>query len=100
VEETQPSHVPIEEHCVEEPVSIVVGETPIANRYCTPSSSTLSLSLSNSDAPVPSHLRLHPTSRSKQASASSNHLGLPLEDQEDWTQSVLLAADSEGKWSR
>jgi len=32
--------------------------------------------------------------------ASSNHLGL-LDDneQEDWTQSVLLAADMEGKWA-
>ncbi|KAE9411574.1 RhoGAP-domain-containing protein [Gymnopus androsaceus JB14] len=88
-----------EEQYVEEPVSIVIGETPIANRYCTPSSSTLSLSLSNYTAPAASHLRSRPA-RTKQA--SSNHLGVPLGDQEgqeDWTQSVLLAADSEGNWS-
>ncbi|KIK67483.1 hypothetical protein GYMLUDRAFT_69665 [Collybiopsis luxurians FD-317 M1] len=91
----------------EDPVSVPMGETPIANQYCTPSSSTLSLLISTSDSSKPSHLRPYPTLRSKQGSktsllstASSNHLGL-LDDednQEDWTQSVLLAADSEGPW--
>lgn len=81
------------------------GETPIANRYCTPSSSVLSLSLPDNEdnaSPTLSHLRPNPTSRSKMASKSSllstasNHLGLlgdQEEDQEDWTQSVLMAAD-------
>ncbi|KAH7875370.1 uncharacterized protein C8R40DRAFT_1103808 [Lentinula edodes] len=95
-----------EEQHVEDVVITPVGETPIANRYCTPASSTLSLPLS-SDATMPSHLRPYPTARSKltsktlTSSASSNHLGLlgDQEDQEDWTQSVLLAADAGGNWS-
>ncbi|KAJ3868311.1 hypothetical protein EV359DRAFT_32622 [Lentinula novae-zelandiae] len=95
-----------EEQHVEDVVITPVGETPIANRYCTPASSTLSLPLS-SDATMPSHLRPYPTARSKLtsktliSSASSNHLGLlgDQEDQEDWTQSVLLAADAGGNWS-
>ncbi|KAF5393202.1 hypothetical protein D9757_000536 [Collybiopsis confluens] len=91
----------------EEAVSAPVGETPIANRYCTPSSSTLSLQLPDSDNQKPSHLRPYPTLRSRQASSSSslsttssNHLGLLGDngDQEDWTQSVLLAADAEAPW--
>jgi hypothetical protein len=95
---------------VEEPLTAPpIGETPIANRYCTPSSSTLSLLLSNSESDNlrPSHLRRYPTSRTRQASkasslssTSSNHLGLlgDEEDKEDWTQSVLLAAGAEGNW--
>ncbi|KAF9071663.1 hypothetical protein BDP27DRAFT_1321691 [Rhodocollybia butyracea] len=89
---------------LESPISAPhVGETPIANRYCTPSSSVLSLSLPDNEdnpSPMPSHLRPTPTSRSKMTSKSSllstasNHLGLlDDEDQEDWTQSVLMAAD-------
>ncbi|KAJ4483476.1 hypothetical protein J3R30DRAFT_3285263 [Lentinula aciculospora] len=102
--QAQISPKPNEEQRGEEPVTTPVGETPIANRFCTPSSSTLSLSLSNYDAVEPSHLRQYPTSRSKPmsktSSVSSNHLGLlgDQEDQEDWTQSVLLAADAGGDW--
>ncbi|KAJ3724433.1 hypothetical protein C8R42DRAFT_661799 [Lentinula raphanica] len=94
-----------DEHPIVEPVVTPVGETPIANRYCTPSSSTLSLPMLSQDTTAPSHLRPYPTSRSKRtsklSSASSNHLGLldDQEDEEDWTQSVLLAADAGGNWS-
>ncbi|KAJ3748681.1 RhoGAP-domain-containing protein [Lentinula detonsa] len=96
-----------EEQHVVEPVLTPVGETPIANRYCTPSSSTLSLPLLSQDTTAPSHLRPYPTSRSKPMSkttllsSSSDHLRLlgDQEDQEDWTQSVLLAADAGGNWS-
>ncbi|THV05111.1 RhoGAP-domain-containing protein [Dendrothele bispora CBS 962.96] len=83
------------------------GETPIASQYCGPSTSNLSLPLpSSTSSPYASHLRTQPTLRSRQASktslasTSSNHLGLlDDEDREDWTQSVLLAADSEGNWN-
>ncbi|KAI3619014.1 rho gtpase activator [Moniliophthora roreri] len=85
------------------------GETPIAKMYAA-STSSLSLSqstngqsqpLSSIPAPaLPSHLRLKPTRQPSKASvnstASSNHLGLlDDEDQEDWTQSVLIAAGAE-----
>ncbi|KAG6841032.1 hypothetical protein C0991_002494 [Blastosporella zonata] len=93
--------------------SLVVrpGSTPIADRYRAtspspslvlgPSTSQLSLVTPReyTSSPALSHLRLNPTSRSRGFStssrASSNHLGLLDEDveQEDWTKSVLLAAD-------
>ncbi|KAG6832848.1 hypothetical protein H0H87_000202 [Tephrocybe sp. NHM501043] len=92
------------------------GSTPIADRYhraaspspslaLRPSTSQLSLvtPLEYTNSAAVSHLRPNPTSRSRGSStssnASSNHLGLLDEDveQEDWTKSVLLAAD--GGWA-
>ncbi|KAJ6499331.1 hypothetical protein C8R45DRAFT_821281 [Mycena sanguinolenta] len=67
----------------------VPGQTPIADWYKAPSSSSLAVN----------HLRPHPTRKISKASiastASSNRLGIldPDENEEDWTQSVLLAAD-------
>ncbi|KAJ7096353.1 hypothetical protein C8R44DRAFT_812832 [Mycena epipterygia] len=72
-----------------EPPLPVPGQTPIADWYRTPSSSTLAVN----------HLRPHPTRKVSTASmastTSSNRLGVldADENQEDWTQSVLLAAD-------
>lgn len=89
------------------PSSTTTGTTPIADFYRSPSGSTLDLTLPNSE-PKPSHLRTVPTLRSKKSKAgslssttSSNHLGLldNDDDEEDWTQSVLLAADVDGGWS-
>ncbi|KAF5385957.1 hypothetical protein D9615_002644 [Tricholomella constricta] len=102
------------------------GPTPIADRYYRPGSPAPSLSLSLSlslasksqlsvvtphhesetaPAAAASHLRPNPTSRSRgmstSSNASSNHLGLMDDDEpeEDWTRSVLLAADVEGGWA-
>ncbi|KAJ6586893.1 hypothetical protein DFH09DRAFT_1027807 [Mycena vulgaris] len=67
----------------------VPGQTPIADWYRSPSSSTLAVN----------HLRPHPTRKvstaSMASSTSSNRLGVLDADanEEDWTQSVLLAAD-------
>ncbi|KAJ7497266.1 hypothetical protein FB451DRAFT_1075792 [Mycena latifolia] len=67
----------------------VPGQTPIADWYRSPSNSTLAVN----------HLRLHPTRKVSKASiassTSSNRLGILDADgnEEDWTQSVLLAAD-------
>ncbi|KAJ7045483.1 RhoGAP-domain-containing protein [Mycena alexandri] len=72
-----------------EPPLPVLGQTPIADWYRAPPSSTLAVN----------HLRPQPGRKVSQASiastASSNRLGvLPAdENEEDWTQSVLLAAD-------
>ncbi|KAJ6609887.1 hypothetical protein B0H10DRAFT_2062948 [Mycena sp. CBHHK59/15] len=65
------------------------GQTPIADWYRSPSSSTLAVN----------HLRPHPTRKVSAASmastSSSNHLGILDGDgnEENWTQSVLIAAD-------
>ncbi|KAJ7462257.1 RhoGAP-domain-containing protein [Mycena galericulata] len=70
------------------------GQTPIADWYRSPSTSTLSVN----------HLRPHPTRKISKASiastTSSNRLGIldPDDNEEDWTQSVLLAADVD--WSK
>ncbi|KAJ7072349.1 hypothetical protein C8F01DRAFT_1103593 [Mycena amicta] len=64
----------------------VLGQTPIADMYRTPSSSSLAVN----------HLRAQPTRKVSQASiasSASNRLGILNGDEEDWTQSVLLAAD-------
>lgn len=72
-----------------EPPLPVLGQTPIADWYRAPSSSSLAVN----------HLRPHPTRKISKASiastASSNRLGIldPDDNEEDWTQSVLLAAD-------
>ncbi|KIY69544.1 RhoGAP-domain-containing protein [Cylindrobasidium torrendii FP15055 ss-10] len=70
------------------------GSTPIADRYRA-SSNPLPAESS------PSHLRPHVTRNFSKSSGSSNHLGLMDDgDREDWTQSVLLAADGDStKWS-
>ncbi|KAJ8076807.1 hypothetical protein PM082_001230 [Marasmius tenuissimus] len=109
-DEQEPSKV----EPVEEPIPRISaptpppGETPIAKMYSA-SSSTLSLSLnSNTESPqrfdspnhpYASHLRSKPTRQqlmAKQSTASLNHLMLlDDEEQEDWTQSVLIAAGAE-----
>ncbi|KAF7315702.1 Rho-GAP domain-containing protein [Mycena indigotica] len=64
----------------------VVGQTPIADMYRTPASSSLAVN----------HLRPHPTRKQSKASVASSNGSNPLgivEDEEDWTQSVLVAAD-------
>jgi len=72
-----------------EPPLPMPGQTPIADWYRAPSSSSLAVN----------HLRPHPTRKTSKASiastASSNRLGIldPDDNEEDWTQSVLLAAD-------
>ncbi|KAK1236460.1 hypothetical protein PQX77_000296 [Marasmius sp. AFHP31] len=109
-EQKEPSKV----EPVEEPIPRISaptpppGETPIAKMYSA-SSSTLSLSLnSNTESPqrfdspnhpYASHLRSRPTRQqvmAKQSTTSLNHLMLlDDEEQEDWTQSVLIAAGAE-----
>ncbi|RDB16894.1 hypothetical protein Hypma_002426 [Hypsizygus marmoreus] len=90
--------------------SLVAGSTPIADRFrsSSPSPSLLFASKSLTSLALPlesqqdvlpaSHLRPNPTVRSRLTSTSSNHLGM-LDDRdpaEDWTRSVLIAADLEG----
>ncbi|KAK0213069.1 hypothetical protein DFS33DRAFT_1286233 [Desarmillaria ectypa] len=80
------------------------GITPIADHYRSLSSATLPLSSPDQRS---SHLRPKRTLRNRSASktsfssnASSNHLGLlDDEDKEDWTQSVLMAADADAGWT-
>ncbi|KAF9038279.1 RhoGAP-domain-containing protein [Hymenopellis radicata] len=78
------------------------GPTPIADHYRSVSTTTLPIL---SPGEQPSHLRPKPTRNASNASvlstASSNHLGIldDDEDQEDWTQSVLMAADADGPWT-
>ncbi|KAG6917224.1 hypothetical protein DXG01_003338 [Tephrocybe rancida] len=78
------------------------GSTPIADRYhraASPSPSLLLVTPMEYTSSPLAHLRPNPTSRSRglstSSNASSNHLRLLDEDveQEDWTKSVLLAAD-------
>lgn len=88
------------------------GQTPIADRFNRPPSpsaksvlSITSLSRESEISSVLSHLRPYPArtraATSTSSIASSNHLGL-LEDDgeepEDWTASVLMAADVDGNW--
>ncbi|KAL0574700.1 hypothetical protein V5O48_007258 [Marasmius crinis-equi] len=97
--------------CVEDPIPRISaptpppGETPIAKLYSA-SSSTLSLSLDaeaqQSESNIhlySSHLRPKPTRQqvmAKQSTTSLNHLMMyDDEEQEDWTQSVLIAAGAE-----
>ncbi|TFK44206.1 hypothetical protein BDQ12DRAFT_717378 [Crucibulum laeve] len=87
-------------------LSIKVGQTPIADQYRFPSAASSQTSLVSVSQPGVSQLRPNPIVRGRGASvsstASSNHLGL-LDDadseEEDWTNSVLLAADVNGQWS-
>lgn len=78
------------------------GPTPIADHYRSVSTATLPIL---SPGEQPSHLRPKPTRNASNASvlstASSNHLGIldDDEDHEDWTQSVLMAADADGPWA-
>ncbi|GLB36957.1 putative GTPase-activator protein for Rho-like GTPases [Lyophyllum shimeji] len=80
--------------------------TPIADRFHRAASPAPSLALKfdhRRHRPA-SHLRHNPTSRSRafsaSSNASSNHLGLlDDEESEDWTKSVLLAADVDGGWA-
>ncbi|KAF9010702.1 hypothetical protein BDQ17DRAFT_1322496 [Cyathus striatus] len=81
------------------PESLKPGQTPIADKYTSsPASSQVSL------AYPASQLRPTPIVRGRGASisstASSNHLGVLDNDDsdEDWTRSVLLAADANGEW--
>ncbi|KAL0956685.1 hypothetical protein HGRIS_002813 [Hohenbuehelia grisea] len=80
------------------------ASTPIADRYRSASNASLT------EPPLPVAVpRTKPTSRalfsssnaSVRSNASSNHLGLldDEEDREDWTKSVLMAADMDGEWS-
>ncbi|KAG6861917.1 hypothetical protein C0995_009867 [Termitomyces sp. Mi166 len=94
------------------------GSTPIADRYHRPASPSPSLvlgpskSYSSQVTPLEyttssafNHLRSGPVPRSRglstSSSTSSNHLGLLDEDieQEDWSKSVLLAADVDSSWT-
>ena len=88
------------------------GQTPIADRFNRPPSPSAKSVLSftfppESDASsVPDHLRPYPARARAAAStasiASSNHLGLlddNDEEREDWTASVLMAADVDGHWT-
>ena len=82
-------------------ISARPGVTPIADRYR--SSSNATIPETSVEVLSPSHLRPNPTRNfSKSSTASSNHLGVMVEDEdrEDWTQSVLMAADVDAsKWS-
>lgn len=93
--------------------SLAPGHTPIADQYQRTSSPSPSLasksatSITRSASPLPDspHLRpRYPMTRgrgtSTSSNASSNHLGI-MEDEdpeEDWTRSVLLAADVDAEW--
>ncbi|KAG5641754.1 hypothetical protein DXG03_004286 [Asterophora parasitica] len=98
---TKPRPLPVPPTSVAQQASVASlarpGFTPIADRYHQ------SLNDSDTNAPA-SHLRPNPTrSRglSTSSSASSNHLGMLDNDDEseDWTRSVLLAADADGGWA-
>lgn len=80
------------------------NETPIADLYSTPSSSVLSLDDNETTAPLRPRPRPRPAASSIASSALSfNHLSMALPDDheadDDWAQSVLAAADSDGNWS-
>lgn len=89
------------------PAAVTPGpkETPIADFYSTPSTSTLSFDLNQNTQPL--RLRPRPGRPSGNSNASSsasfNHLSMALPDEatadDDWAQSVFAAADSEGNWS-
>jgi hypothetical protein len=81
-----------------------LNETPIANIYSTPSNSLPSFDANQNTQP----LRLRPKPRPSQSSlasstASFNHLSMALPNEEaeddDWAQSVLAAASTDGSWS-
>ncbi|PFH53741.1 hypothetical protein AMATHDRAFT_54224 [Amanita thiersii Skay4041] len=90
--------------------AIKSGKTPIADRYCpSPASSSLlslnSPSVISANTYHSGHLRLIPKQRprgiSSSSNSSSNHIGLldeDLDSEEDWTRSVLMAADIKAKW--
>ncbi|KAF8639536.1 hypothetical protein AX17_001441 [Amanita inopinata Kibby_2008] len=94
--------------------ALKLGQTPIADRYRSNSatSSVLSLTLSShsksevviSKVVRPSQLRPAPKRRSRDHLASpGNRLGMLEQDfgnEDDWTKSVLLAADSKSDWRR
>jgi len=111
----QPPHVRLRESISTSSLSSSLapgqGQTPIADRFGRSPSpgakSTLSLVSPPDESETPSiasHLRPYPA-RARAASssssiASSNHLGiLDDEEREDWTASVLMAADVDGDWS-
>jgi len=80
------------------------NETPIANLYSTPSNSVLSFDLNENIQPLRPRPRLRPSQTSiASPQASFNHLSMVLPDEEtaeeDWAQSVLAAADTDGSWS-
>jgi hypothetical protein len=61
----------------------------------------MSSSQSSLILPGQDHIRPSPTRARLVSTASSNHLGLPEDEDEgveDWTQSVLLAAGGDGSW--
>jgi len=77
------------------------NETPIANLYSTPSSSVLSFDSNENVQPLQARPRPKPSQAS--STVSVNHLSMVLPDEavadDDWAQSVLDAADTDGSWS-
>ena len=88
------------------PLSVNPGpnETPIANLYSTPSNSVLSFDSNENIQPLRPRPRPRPSQSSIASSkASFNHLSMVLPDEEtaeeDWAQSVLAAANTDGSWT-
>ncbi|KAF8629415.1 hypothetical protein AX15_003466 [Amanita polypyramis BW_CC] len=77
--------------------------TPIADRYRTNSTASSVFSMALSTIEQGKQRRVNPVPRRPAISTSSNHLGLldkELGGGDDWTRSVLLAADIEHNWTQ
>jgi len=107
---TPPRTAPLEAstHYRDDEVENAKHTTPIADRYRTTSTSTSRSSLfsvalatrSVPEVPKTNHLRRTTPRRPTTSDASSTHLDLELGNEEDWTRSVLMAADIETAWPR
>lgn len=84
------------------PGSVIKKEmsTPIADRYRSDSTASIPISLLDSGVIARPTLRSS-ASKASVSSRASNHLGLLDDDgdREDWTKSVLMAAEANGKWT-
>ncbi|KAG9220516.1 hypothetical protein CCMSSC00406_0003972 [Pleurotus cornucopiae] len=85
------------------PGSVIKKEmpTPIADRYRSDSTASIPVSLLGSSGVIPRPTLRSSASKASVSSRASNHLGLLDDDgdREDWTKSVLMAAEANGKWT-
>ncbi|KAF9501652.1 RhoGAP-domain-containing protein [Pleurotus eryngii] len=85
------------------PGSVIKKEmpTPIADRYRSDSTASIPVSLLSSSGVIPRPTLRSSASKASVSSRASNHLGLLDDDgdREDWTKSVLMAAEANGKWT-
>ncbi|KAF4598022.1 hypothetical protein EYR38_006416 [Pleurotus pulmonarius] len=84
------------------PGSVIKKEmsTPIADRYRSDSTASIPVSLLELGV-IPRPTLRSSASKASVSSRASNHLGLLDDDgdREDWTKSVLMAAEANGKWT-